>query len=237
MNAFKVTSGTVTGTSHTNSMRNNQDAYTMQRNTQIAIGVIADGCSAGKHSEVGAHLGANIVAQRLEYYALRVGKQIDYTSFDFTESAVTFPYWEAIRQDTIAQLRMLATSMGESLSQTVNEYFLFTITGFTIAPFGTYIFTIGDGVYALNNEVTIVGPFPGNEPPYLGYGLVGSSIDAKLLSFDVPVQVPTSSVESLAIGSDGVSDFMTIADKNLPGKEVLVGKLSQFWTDDLAGTH
>jgi hypothetical protein len=39
-------------------------------------------------------------------------------------------------------------------------------------------------------------------------------------------------VESILIGTDGVSDLIKAANCNLPGKSELVGEIGQFWEDD-----
>lgn len=55
----------------------------------------------------------------------------------------------------------------------------------------SYLFSIGDGLIAVNGEIVRVGPFANNTPPYLAYELVSSSIDRDLLKFHVHKNIET----------------------------------------------
>jgi hypothetical protein len=97
------------------------------------------------------------------------------------------------------------------------------------------IFSLGDGVFAVNGTVTQIGPFEGNFPPYLGYGLTGSSItdaNPRLLEFQTYSIVPTSEVHTVLVGTDGLVEFIAKESYTLPGQEKQLGPLSQFWEED-----
>ena len=62
MRGFQVAGGSVTGRAHAVLGRGNQDAFAWVDDDGVLVAVVCDGCSSGRHSEVGAHLGARLVA-------------------------------------------------------------------------------------------------------------------------------------------------------------------------------
>src|SRR5437868_989225 len=63
--SWKIAAGTVTGRSHRQAGHNSQDAFCWTRYADALIVVVADGCGSGAHNEVGAGLGARMVAESL----------------------------------------------------------------------------------------------------------------------------------------------------------------------------
>lgn len=217
---FAVAAGSVPGRNHLMAGRNNQDAFLVRRseNSNRLVAVVCDGCTSGAESGVGAVLGSRIIVESL----LR------------TESLPIESALETARQDAEAQFRILAHATGARLSVAVNELFLFTVVGFVVTSGRTWVFSIGDGAYAVNGELTQLGPFAGNEPPYLAYALVPSALkqDAShLLHFQINATLPTNELQSLLIGTDGTLDLVAAQDRAIPGTDERVGPLSQFWTD------
>ena len=222
---FQVAAGSITGRSHRFAGKNNQDAYCFAMSDKAVAAVVCDGCSAGKHSEVGAKIGARMIT----------GAVIGTADQCLPGSEAEATFWERIRQDVLAQLRVLSKAMGGSLNQAVIDYFLFTTVGVLIKPDVTTVFSIGDGVYFLNDEMFRLGPFPGNEPPYLAYSLLESfwgPDDQKKLQFNFEQIALTEKIESLLIGTDGALDLIAAQDRRVPGKEETVGPISQFWQED-----
>jgi hypothetical protein len=215
----------IAGRDHTTTQKNSHDAYHMVGQPGILVAVVCDGCGSGEHSEVGAKLGARIVtAQVLRYFhndpsAFRVG-QIDRGLMQ-------------VRRSTLSQIQLLADSMGESFSRSISEYFLFTILGVVVTYDHAFVFGAGDGVVAMNEQVTVLTPpGGGNAPEYLSYGLVETDKKGLVPFLQVVADMPTSMLESLLIGTDGVKDLIGAAEKMIPGKSEKVGPLRQFWTDD-----
>lgn len=221
---FLITCGSVTGREHRLVGKNNQDSCYFIKTDEIIIATVCDGCSAGAHSEFGAQLGANMVAQTIYRYR---------NYFLQGQTAIAKPWlWQTIRDDLLARIRVLALELGPSLARTINDYFLFTILGTVITHERTIIFSLGDGLYCLNGEVKQLGPFSGNQPPYLAYALVESEIDPSLLFFSLEENFPTDWLDSLVLGTDGVADFILAAKIPIPGQERLIGQLSQFWQEE-----
>ncbi|MBT6690883.1 MAG: protein phosphatase [Chloroflexi bacterium] len=222
---FQVAAGTVAGRDHTQVGKNNQDAFCFAAHDDVMAGVVCDGCSTGKHSEVGSKLIARLIVRQI------ITNKDKFQGGDDSISRLM----QRIKNSALMYVQLLADGMGMSFSQAINDYFLFTLVGTIIFPDKSIIFSLGDGVFAHNGEVTTVGPFPGNAPPYLAYNLVTTDLATEnpdLLDFNVHVIHETSLTSSILIGSDGICDLIDIAELNMPGKPKLVGPMSQFWTDD-----
>ncbi len=214
-----VAAGSVAGRDHIRTGKNNQDALAWVHLPQGGVAVVCDGCSSQPHSEVGAQLGAQLVTQV-------VVRQLDRTLL----ADATF--WPTVQRQVLEGLYFLARQLGDNLAETVQRYLLFTLLGAVITPENTIIFGLGDGVYAINREIYTLGPYAHNAPPYLAYHLLAPE---SLACDPAPLQVhhcrPTTTVQTLLLGSDGVLDLIKAAALPLPGKTETVGEISQFWQD------
>lgn len=224
MDTFESAAGSVSGTKHAAAGRNNQDAWHVVRNERATIAIVCDGCSSGTSSEVGAHCGARLVAESLCRAVALHGPDVP--------AATLLEY---VRKDVLSALSGLLRRMGERTPAIIEQYFLFTIVGVAILSSRTFIFALGDGIVAVNGEVINLGSFPNNEPPYIVYGIVETSLkktSPELLRFRIVHELPTEAVQSILIGTDGVRDLIARADRLMPGRDEIVGPLSQFWTED-----
>ena len=217
---MEIAYGTITGRDHLLAEKNNQDALAFQLNDQAIIAVVCDGCSSGKHSEVGAKIGAQLIIQAINQ---RIA--------EFNDAAKVNKALEMARHDVLAQLRILSLAMGQNFRQIINDYFLFTIVGAVLTPQSAVLFNLGDGLVIINNQIIPLGPFANNEPPYLGYQLISSGPD-KSLAWQVIQILPSADVQSLLIATDGAFDLLKAENKVIPGKQEIVGNISQFWQND-----
>lgn len=198
---FELASGSVVGASHRASGRNNQDAFCTWSGPEALIAVVADGCGSGRHSEVGAQLGA-----RLTVEALR--RSLD--SGQGVEEAL-----ECTRLDVLSELGRLSSALGGDLSALVQDSLLFTLLGAIVTDQGAWVFGLGDGVRAINGDVSVES-FPDNAPPYVGYALLEDGSQSR---FSVHPRIPVEELSSLLIATDGL----------VP----LVGpRLPELWRDD-----
>lgn len=190
---FQSAGAAIPGTDHTQPgrpvWRNCQDAFFIRAEGDVIVGLVTDGCGSGEHSELGAQLGAQIFGQKLFALAQR--------SLVFDQPA--FTRWHEVRMHTLSVLHNLASQLGESMS-TVIPHFLFAIVGFLVTPEFTYVFRCGDGIFAVNEEVTKLGPFEMNAPPYLTYAFIDESTDRSKL---IVSEYRTSAIQSLCVGTDG----------------------------------
>ncbi len=232
--SFQIAAGSVPGRDHLGRGnllvgRNNQDAHAWSRTDAAVVAVVCDGCGSGKHSEVGAALGARLAVRALGccLASARAGEP-------GPDGDLPPPWLERARLRVLAHLHALAAGMGGSVEEVVADYFLFTVVGAILTPDWCWLFSIGDGVLAVNGEVTELGPFPNNEPPYLAYPLCGpgpaQAPDAD--RFRVQHCLPAASVRSILLGTDGVTHLIEAAGRPVPGKTERVGPLRRFWEED-----
>jgi hypothetical protein len=175
---FQAAAGSIVGTAHLHAGRNGQDGFAIHCQGEVTVAVVTDGCGSAPHSEVGAKIGAAIVARCVAQGGLKPAP----TSI-------------------IEQLRAVAVTLGDDLETVVSEYLLFTIVGVVIAPEETIVFSAGDGMFAINGMERVIGPYPGNAPPYLGYAL----IDGNEPGFTIEHRGPTWEIESIVIATDGAA--------------------------------
>lgn len=226
---FQIAQGTVAGTEHTRVGKNNQDALCVRADDERLVVVVCDGCSSGttgsSHNEIGAQIGAQIVATEL-WYAVSEEPELN---------------WRLVRRNTVEALRKIVSSAGGlpggdagtglSRSALVSDMFLFTIVAACITPRYATFAAIGDGTLYVNGERIKLGPFPNNAPPYIGYALVESAIDPKLLEFDELMSMSTERLQSFLIGTDGAADLAAAWERVLPtGRPV--GVIERLWEED-----
>jgi serine/threonine protein phosphatase PrpC len=213
--------------------KNNQDAAYVTTGQpgmpgDDLIAVVCDGCGSTPHSEVGAKLGARLIAAQLR----RLVPQV-------TEDQGVQHLMERVRLDTLAQLRMLANAMGGRLNEVIEHYFLFTIVGIVITPNRSWTFSIGDGVIFLNGERVDPGPTrlldkDRNSPTYLAYGIMspGSVSASAKLDFNIHTILSTQELQSFLIATDGADHLIAHAKDKIPGQEELVGDIGRLWQED-----
>ncbi|HEY2510444.1 MAG TPA: hypothetical protein VGI39_06300, partial [Polyangiaceae bacterium] len=121
---------------------------------------------------------------------------------------------------------------GSPAARVVFDFFLSTAIGVLVDATRASTFAVGDGIAVLNGEPHVFGPFPDNEPPYLGYGLLEG--EATRLALALGPSVPAEALESVLLGSDGVLDLDGLAARAREGGEEVepVVELRQFWDDD-----
>lgn len=217
---FQLANGGVIGRDHRQTSKNYQDASLVERAEHYSLAIVADGCGSGVHSEIGAGIGVRLLAA-----ALRT--ELDMSGNDTVN-------WARVQRQVLAKVGSLVVDMGGHFRRTVEEYFLFTVNGVLLTDQTATFFALGDGVIIVNDTEQSLGPFPGNMPPYLGYGLLPNElrIDPESVVLQPVLEKPLHEVDHFLLGSDGVADFITAADKPLPGQSTICGPISQFWVND-----
>lgn len=219
---FEIAAGSVSGRDHRTALKNSHDAYYWEATPGILVAVVCDGCGSGEHSEVGAKLGARLVAKQVMRWFSNDPKK--FTLLGIEHGLIQ------VRRSVLAQIQVLADQMSGSFSETVGEFFLFTIVGAIITSDDAITFGAGDGVVVVNGSPMTLGS-GNNRPEYLSYGLVetDNNVTPFLKKF---TWNKTGDVNSILLGTDGVRDLTKAAEKAIPGKEEKVGPLEQFWRDD-----
>ncbi len=104
-----------------------------------------------------------------------------------------------MRTEVVAQLAALASAMPGALEQVVHEHFLFTVVAAAVDGDHAAVWALGDGAYAIDGRVQMLGPFAENQPPYLAYDLLGMAQPAHF--------APASAVGggTIVVATDGVA--------------------------------
>jgi len=237
MQEFEIAGGTIPGGDHLQRGnllvgKNNQDAWCVHEDQRIIVAVVADGCGSHLRSELGSNIGCQLLRTAISRQWARHAVAAKNQGFEKILPMVL----EAARQDLIAKLRILSQDIAGdgSFSQAICDNFLFTLIGALVTEYGAAFFAIGDGLIIVNGERQRIGPFEGNEPPYMAYSLVSSTRwkDDAQLRFVVHKTLPLEKLQSFMIGSDGAADLAEAAEKKLPGYPELIGPIDQFWTND-----
>lgn len=155
------------------------------------IGVVADGCGSAPHSEVGAWLGARIWTDTL-------AQLLD------EGLAPTDPkLWSHACARSLGRLGALVAALPGASSDLVHDALLFTLVGVVLTPTQLVVHAIGDGLVWLDGQLTELGPFPDNRPPYLAYGLHGATPTVEIIHVLDPHQV-----ERLILATDGATQLL-----------------------------
>jgi hypothetical protein len=182
MDTIRIGAAAVTGARHLRAARNGQDAAATWIGAGAAAVVVCDGCGSGASSEVGARLGARLFARAL-------GARLDRESLEDA--------FAAARADVARVLEELLEHMPGDRCELVREYFLFTIVAAAVKGSDAAVWALGDGAYALDGDVRVLGPFSDNEPPYLAYDLLGSPAAARF---------ERTAARAIVIATDGAED-------------------------------
>lgn len=230
---FEVAKGSVIGNDHARDGKNNQDSCFVFQDKDVTIALVGDGCSSSEFSHVGSYIGLNIIAKTLRDHINRerfYGPELQ---------NIEIPkILESARLDALVYMRDLIINIigiGGNFKKAVLDAFLFTVVGCVISKLYSIFFSIGDGIIIINDEKIELGPFENNAPPYLGYGLLDSGkieIDPASFRFIINRIIETEKLESAILGCDGVKDFISSEEKEIPGISSRVGPISQFVEND-----
>jgi len=252
MKKFNSASASVIGSEHVRLNLNNQDALLVTENDNYLMGVVADGCGSCKHSEIGSNLLVRLVSKHIsvslkDVNACDVKPAIDQACVNIISALTNIAneladkvtasieyYYET---PDVSQVQFLGENSLKSRVNMVSQYLLSTVVGFYISEEYTVVFSIGDGFYAINEEIACLETEDevNNAPAYLAYNLIPRVCELmrpEALRFNVKL-FSTSAVNTIMVGTDGLRFMKKSADHNIPGKSRKVGPLSQLWEDKM----
>ncbi len=181
---FCISAGSALGREHARLHRNNQDASAIRMSDALGVLVVCDGCSSGAYSEVGARLGATWAADLL------------------------LAYEGNAKLTALEMLTKLHLLVGQSdAREFVGNHLLFTLVAAVITPDWVRIYGRGDGVFSINGALTIRDAGAENAPDYFAYALIDH---ARPVQLELWAEVPTDTVASLAIGTDGAVNALDL---------------------------
>jgi len=235
LHEFVVTAGSIIGREHVRIHRNNQDGVALHVEDEWIVGVVADGCSSSRYSEVGARLGAAWIVAHLP-------RLLDVAS---PETSL-----DRVSEELLDYLASVAKGLDPEhvvSPAVVGDFLLFTFLVAVVTRKKSLIFGLGDGVFSANGHVSVLDSGRDNAPRYLSYRLVPSSVDPHFregvspdrdASLEVSLrprlhfEAQTSEVESLIIGTDGVADLIDRSEDS-DSEDGLPTQLQQFEQDPL----
>ncbi len=190
---YQIRSALHIGRSHINYGKNCQDALDIRHGQDYAIGIVCDGCSEGKHSEVGSNLASRFLSIEAE---------------KLVSSGIAASIVPGILYHSLLKfLRLILDSY--SLTEVekvefIKDHLLFTVMGAIITPHKAVIFTQGDGLVIVNDDQKIIDQ--DNSPYYFSYHL----LDPRYLSDKRSALPSTFQIDAIeakvfqrcAIGSD-----------------------------------
>jgi serine/threonine protein phosphatase PrpC len=231
-NEFALQAGSVPGMNHIlpgqPCWHNNQDAYSLRQNDRASVAVVSDGCGSSPHSEVGAKIISRLITQRV----------MEMVSASCDSDGLGDNFWNKLHQDVLAEIRTLAHRMGKNFSRTIDDYFLATVVGVLVLPERTYVFASGDGVYAINGDIQVIEPPEDNQPAYMAYALLDYDRKGAPNPFGFSVrEIPTDEIDSLLIGSDGVTELLTETNASKPKRRAASPLLSEILADETVVTN
>src|SRR3989344_5896211 len=101
---FEIATGTIIGSEHKRLGKNNQDASHTTVSPEALIAVVTDGCSASRHSEVGANIGARLVSNAV------------FAMAEFFENPTTdIRILDIVHKRILSDLASIAMKTGEDL--------------------------------------------------------------------------------------------------------------------------
>lgn len=235
---FEFTAGSVPGRHHLGRHPNlqglnNQDAHGAKIRDDYAILVVSDGCGSGDYSEFGSRFLTNATISVFdEMLATQARTRFEFDTFCGSDEWFHIAYRRIVeRIQTVAQASIGHVPIGRR-DEFVRSHMLATLIGAVVLPEHTYVVSIGDGLYAINGSIKVIEPDENNVPPYIAYTLVdGVSAPAGSYRFTVQAKLPTSSIDTLLLGTDGCVEIEKKADRKLPGKKEVSGGLGWFWSD------
>jgi len=205
----KVGGGSVTGSMHKDSNRNNQDSFAFREGDGYIVGVVADGCGSSHRSEFGAHLVAYRIAESL-HASMAQAKIIRSITKDDNIESLCDHFVTKATNDALSSLDYaLRTRHGNSpeelrhFSETLYEYGLCTLLIMIVTDTFAGTWGVGDGAQCLllrdrnglQPHFMSIEPCDGNKPPYLGYRLDPRTV------FDQKHLLHPIKQSSLAIGA------------------------------------
>jgi hypothetical protein len=186
----------VCGARHRLAARNRQDAALATTDGAAAIAVVCDGCGSMPNSEVGAQLGVSMWTAAVSA-TLAQRKDIGDRRF-----------WLQASQHVLGAMRAVVTALCGDNTDTrpwIVDHLLFTAMIAVVCDDQVSVWTIGDGLYAIDGVVTIVTAAD-NAPAYLAYELLADS-DRKPLDQARLKTVTITNSGFVAVATDGVRDL------------------------------
>lgn len=196
----RVLAGSRVGAEHRRLGRNGQDACVIRTSAGRVVLVVADGCSMGAASEVGAQLGAAWIAQRV------LADPESWCSAGAAAARVS-----ALGLALDDALSGWTCGLGEQ-APVVARYFLFGFLGAVLDGGHATVFGAGDGVWSAGGHTVALDPGPDNAPAYPAYRLLPAEALESSARVEAPVVHWSGGVvpgDRIWVATDGAVPILT----------------------------
>lgn len=216
---FALATGTVPGREHVRVVRNNQDAVATYADDDLLVAVVADGCSAGASSEVGARFAVAWLSRWLPRLVQR--------------EAPARAWVDHVTSGLLGALSPIASSLSREradIPMLVHEFLLFSFLAVVVEHERTVVFGAGDGIYVVDGNAVALDAGPANAPAYLSYALVDSSNGlgaSPRARATIHCELRTSELHSIVVATDGAADLLR--EDELLADGTRRGTLAQFY--------
>jgi hypothetical protein len=192
--AIEIAAASVIGRDHRRTDRPCQDAFAVRRIAGGVVAVVCDGCGGAAHSELGARLGAHLLASGLAARVAAGAAPDD----DAT--------WRGACDELLARLAGLAPALAADgdLAAAIETHLLFTVLAAVMTPDGAVVAAIGDGVVIVDGDIQ-VRTAPAGAPAYLAYRLLGGAAPLE--------RVAAPAATAVVLATDGAAPLLP----ELPG--------------------
>jgi len=180
----QIASASIPGISHRNMFYNNQDAFKIIEAENFVVGIVCDGCGSCVNSEIGAKLTAEFTSN----YCFEKFRYKKFNGVELANAVIRF-YEECSKIILTKNKRVF-----------FNDTFFVTIIGFIFSDKQNVIFSAGDGVIVVDNEIEIINQE--NAPDYLTHNLLSK----KSYSFNERV-LEKGNFSRVLIATDGIEDL------------------------------
>ena len=199
---FTMAGASLVGPAHHRVRRNNQDAWSAWLGDDLAVFAVADGCSSGRSSEVGAQLAARwIVAQAARRWSPERTSR---------HEALACELFDGLSQYLGSLAEALAPEPKE-IPDVIADLLLATMIVAFVDHELVSVFGIGDGLVILDGAPVVIACNQQTGPDYLAYRLLGRADTGRDPGSIVPRLLATASTDTLrelVLATDGAHDLL-----------------------------
>lgn len=180
----QLASASIVGLSHRKLFYNNQDAYKIINKDGFIVAVVCDGCGSSLHSEVGAKLTTGFVAN----YCFDTFRFKKFDNRELVDAIIHF------------YKNVAKASLAKDSKKFIKDTFFTTVIGCIISDKQNVIFSAGDGVIVVDNDIEVI--HQNNAPKYLAHNIIN---DTNFVFQEKMIQGDT--FERILIATDGIEDL------------------------------
>lgn len=200
---LQIASGSVVGSDHRKKNLNNQDSFLVHQEDDLLIAIVSDGCGSSLRSDVGSQVLCELLKQVILEHKSQIGTE----------------YFLQLSFERLCDKLSQACLVLGFQDQDIEKYFQASLVCCIVYEEQAYIFSCGDGMYIVNDDIVKIEPQENNSPVYPVYRLIPTTFSPEVLEkelkFHLHYHADLSYVDYLMIGTDGVEDYIEVTGQNI----------------------